>query len=351
MDKKSRLQIGFWLLAGALIIFVQMILGGITRLTGSGLSITHWDIVMGALPPLNRHDWQVAFNQYKLTPQYTLVNKGFTLSDFKHIFFWEFIHRLWARVMLGGVFFLGLIYFFFTKRLTPSLVKKSIIAVLLGGLEGLMGWIMVQSGLRDVPFVAPLDLTAHLLLALLIFSYLLWISLPYLIPENNFQIDNKKIKGSILTLLTLLAIQIAFGGLMAGNHAAMSYPSWPTFNGNWLPTGINDGTTLITNLTHNVATIQLIHRTLAYLIAIYIFYLFIRYRKSLSALQGVVLSLLPVMVLLQITLGVLTLLYTNTTIPVVLGVIHQSVGWLTFANVLVFYFLIKRKHHIATQGL
>lgn len=350
MDKKIQKQIGIWLLLGAIVIYVQMVLGGITRLTGSGLSITHWDIIMGILPPLNQHAWQTAFEQYKLTPQYKLVNQDFTLESFKHIFFWEFVHRLWARLALGSVFFVGFVYFFFKKQLTRKLVKNLIIVVLLGGLEGLMGWIMVQSGLRDMPWVAPLDLTAHLLLALLIFSYLLWISLPYLIPEGIPASNNELKKNSIL-LLVILVIQIGFGGLMAGTHAAMSYPTWPKFNGYWLPSGVDDGQPLLTNLTHNVATIQLIHRTLAYLITVYIFYLFISFRNKVSLPIRKALGVLPVIILVQITLGVLTLLYTGTSIPVALGVTHQAVGWLTFTNAIIVFYLVSRKHDPSTQGL
>ena len=342
MERKTRLQIGLWLLSGAIIIYIQMILGGITRLTGSGLSITQWNVIMGVFPPLNQHDWQVAFDQYKLTPQFKLVNQDFTLSNFKHIFFWEYVHRLWARMVLGTVFIAGFLYFLLKKKLNRQLIKNLIIVVLLGGLEGLMGWIMVQSGLEDIPWVKPIDLTAHMLIALLIYFYLLWIALPYLIPET-IPSKNKKAKGFSLALLILIVFQIAFGGLMAGTHAAMSYPTWPKFNGEWLPNSYDNSQSFLTNLTQDVGTIQLGHRTLAYLICLLIIYFFIRFRKSKSVLLEIMISFLPVVILLQITLGVLTLLYTNTKIPVTLGVTHQAVGWLTFTNMVIIYFLIVKK--------
>ncbi len=341
MDKKNRRQIGIWLMIGVVMIYFQVLLGGITRLTGSGLSITHWDVVPGTLPPLNQQQWQAQFDQYKLTPQYKEINMSMTLDRFKFIFFWEYVHRLWARLM-SVVFIVGFLYFLIRKKLKWHLIKNLLILFVLGALQGLMGWLMVESGLIDLPWVQPIDLTAHLLLALLLYGYLLWIALLYIVPENTDS-ENAKAKKISSLLIILVTLQIGFGGLMAGTHAAMAYPTWPLFNGLWLPNTYNSNQSFLTNLTQDAGTIQLIHRTLAYLICILVIYFFFRYRKSNSVMLQTAINFLPVAILLQLTLGVLTLLYTSTKIPVTLGVLHQAVGWLVFTDAVVVYFSIAKK--------
>jgi heme a synthase len=348
MDNTARRQIGIWLMAGVVMIYFQVLLGGITRLTGSGLSITQWNVIMGSLPPLNHQQWQTAFDQYKQFPQYKLMNSDMDLGGFKSIFFWEYTHRLWGR-LLGVVFILGFVYFLVKRKLYWHLIKNLLILFVLGALQGVMGWIMVQSGLQYMPWVAPIDLTAHLLLALLLYGYLLWMALLYIVPENTGS-GNERAKGLSLTLIILLALQIGFGGLMAGTHAALFYPTWPKIGSHWIPQSITNGKPFLINLIQDTGTIQLVHRTLAYLICILVIYFFILYRKSKSTLLRTTIAFLPVIVLLQITLGVLTLLYTSGKIPVTFGVLHQATGWLAFTNVVIVYFLVVKKQ-TANQGL
>src|SRR5215510_7045011 len=193
----SRKVIGKWLLLGVFMIFIQVMLGGITRLTGSGLSITQWDVIIGSLPPMNQEQWQNAFDQYKQFPQYKIMNNDMTLEGFKSIFWWEFIHRFWARLM-GVVFVVPFVWFLIKKMIDWNLGKKLIIIFILGGLQGLLGWVMVQSGLVDKPWVSPIDLSAHLILALILYCYLFWVALDVLQPKPE--------TGSIVSLKSFSGI-------------------------------------------------------------------------------------------------------------------------------------------------
>lgn len=322
MNNKSRKQVGTWLLTGVFMIVIQILLGGITRLTGSGLSITEWNLILGSVPPMNHDQWQQAFEQYKLFPQYRLMNYEMSLSGFKNIYWWEFIHRLWARLFIP-VFFIPLVFFLVSRKISKTLLAKLAIAFLLGGLQGLMGWIMVKSGLIDRPWVNAIDLSVHLILALILLCYLTWLALEVLrpLPEKE---NVSGLKFFIVLLSVLLFIQIFYGGLMAGNHAALFYPTFPKIGSQWVPENLFSNSPPASNFFQNIAMIQLLHRSIGLLIAslILIFY-FIARRKVATAFFSRILMLLPLLVIAQVLLGIFTLLNSLGKIPIALAAAHQ----------------------------
>jgi heme a synthase len=333
--------ISWWLFIGVFMVFIQVMLGGITRLTGSGLSITQWDVVMGSLPPLDEQQWQKAFNAYQQFPQYKMMNNTMTLSGFKSIFWWEYIHRLWARLM-AVVFLIPFLFFLFKRWIDKELGRKLIILFLLGAAQGALGWVMVASGLIDQPWVNPIDLSAHLILALILYVYLFGMALENSAPRRN-PLTLLKYRGFSFVLMLILFIQLFYGALMAGNHAALFYPTFPDFNGSWLPDGLFKLSPLISNFFQNIAMIQLIHRSLGLLLGVLVFIFYFRIKKDekTSLLSRAVL-LLPVLVCLQILLGILVLLNSVGSIPVFLGVAHQMNAMLLLTDMALIYFEIQR---------
>lgn len=318
--------IQLWLLAICFLIFVMVIIGGATRLTGSGLSITEWKPIMGAIPPLNGQDWQEAFEKYKQIPQYTEINEGMSLDEFKSIFWWEWGHRFLGR-FIGLAFFIPFLIFLLSKRVEACLQPKLLVMFLLGGLQGFMGWYMVTSGLVDRVDVSQYRLAAHLGLAVLIFGYIFWIVLG-LNNRANTEPVNSKIKWGAIGLVCLIFIQIIAGAFVAGLKAGKSHNSWPLMDGEWIPTGLTIMTPWWKNLFENALTVQFDHRIIAYIIvAMLIWHLFSIFKagEQRGKSSGVTLLILT---LLQITLGILTLLYF---VPLKLALIHQAGAIIVFA--------------------
>jgi len=281
-SEKSSRPVAIWLLIGIVMLMVQVLLGGITRLTGSGLSITEWKPVMGALPPLNDQQWNEAFDKYKQIAQYKYLNSSFTLTDFKSIFFWEWFHRLWAR-LIGVVFLIPFIIFLVQNRFKKEMVKPMIILFLLGGLQGLVGWIMVMSGLNEENlYVSHYRLAIHFILALGLICYTLWFALELLIPQNEL-VTNLSLRRFTIGLIAILTLQLIYGAFMAGLKAAPYAPTWPDINGSFLPHGGSPSSGAL-KLFDNPMTVHFIHRNLAYLISILIFIWFIRSKKIHSNL-------------------------------------------------------------------
>ncbi|MBA2422293.1 MAG: COX15/CtaA family protein [Chitinophagales bacterium] len=337
-----RKLIGYWLLLGVFMILIQILLGGITRLTGSGLSITEWDILMGSLPPINEYDWQQAFNQYKQFPQYTLMNSDMTLNGFKSIFWWEFIHRLWARLM-GVAFLVPFVYFLFKKMINWKLGKRLIIIFILGALQGLVGWIMVQSGLIDKPWVNPLNLSAHLILALILYCYLFWVALDVMQPSPEKQPSGFLLPLSIF-LFAVLFIQLFYGGLMAGNKAALFYPTFPKIGATFIPNGLFTSSPWYLDLISNIGMIHLIHRSLGFILALSIFYFYWKSRKYMAkAILKSAFTLLPLLVIVQVFLGILTLVNSLGRIPLVFGVLHQLFAVLLLTDILFIIYKISQR--------
>lgn len=324
-QNKQNKAIVTWLFTGVAMIIVQVLLGGITRLTGSGLSITEWKPILGALPPMNEDAWKAAFEKYKEIAQYQYVNSHFELSDFKWIYFWEWLHRNWAR-LIGVVFAVPFIYFIARKKIDKSMINPMIILFLLGGLQGLIGWVMVQSGLNEEDlYVSHIRLAIHFIAALGLLWYTLWFALKLSVPQHQTVSapSLRKLSGWILTFLTL---QLIYGAFMAGIHAALAASTWPTINGMWWPSGMFAQGGFLEDITHNKITIQFIHRGLAYLLTllIAIWYIKGRYIPQLVAVRALAL----LVVLLQVFLGVLTVMNSDVKIPLGFALAHQFVGML-----------------------
>lgn len=326
--KKSTIPspVRVWLIVGLLMIFLQIIIGGITRLTGSGLSITKWDIVTGTIPPVSEPEWIEQFDLYKQTPQYQKINQGMSLGKFKWIFFWEYIHRLWARSM-GFVFIIPFVVFWFNGFLPKALKTDLGIVVLLAGIVAVFGWIMVASGLVDRPWVNAYKLSLHLGLALVTLCYLWWTYLKT--QEVNDSVFDKQSFRLSVVFFCLVCVQILLGGMMSGMKAALMYPSFPMMNQHWIDPIVFDVESW--KLAHFVdydvypflpALIQVLHRGLALIILVYFVVVWLRFRASIVGLFG----LLGIVLVTQITLGILTLVNSKGSIPVSLGVLHQAIG-------------------------
>jgi cytochrome c oxidase assembly protein subunit 15 len=319
-----------WLFVGVVMVFVQILVGGVTRLTGSGLSITRWDIVTGTIPPLNAADWDEAFALYKETPQYKQINEGMELSRFKFIFFWEYIHRLWARTM-GFVFLFPFLFFLVRKQLTKATIRRLLIVVTLAATAALFGWIMVASGLISRPWVNAYKLTVHLGLgiSLFIFLFYTWIAERGI---SYFTIPGKW-KGALRVLITLAIIQVCLGGVVSGMKAALNYPTWPTMNGEWVPSILFQSThwhidslLLYDQSGFMPALIQFLHRSLAYVILVYVLFFSWKWYLHLDKKVHWIAVVLVGIIVVQVLLGILTLLGSHGTIPVLTGVLHQGFG-------------------------
>lgn len=335
MNNSTKRAVAVGLIIALAIIYIQVILGGTTRLTGSGLSITRWDIVTGTLPPLSDADWQHAFGLYQQTPQYHKLNKGMTMSQFQFIFFWEWLHRLWGR--LGFVFLLGLFGYYY-RRLDRTNIRRFAVVFALYAAQGVMGWLMVASGLVDMPWVSHYRLTAHLLLAIVLFAYILWFATDLLLSdEQHPRVQHPSSRRWAYALVPLVLLQIAYGGFMSGLRAALYYPSFPDYNGAWLPANLWAATPFYKNFLENIDTIQFIHRTLAYLLAGFIVYYWWQVRQlrhiANPYLRPTANALLLLLVV-QITMGASILLLSKHGIPVLWGVLHQATGLMLLSSLL-----------------
>ena len=338
---KSR-AVAIWLLVGVGMIIIQVLLGGITRLTGSGLSITEWKPILGAVPPMNEADWLKAFEKYKQIGQYKHLNFEFTLSDFKFIYFWEWFHREWAR-LIGVVFFIPFVWFIVKKKIEKWMINPMIILFLLGLLQALLGWIMVASGLNQEDlYVDHIRLAIHFIAALGLLCYTLWFALVLLVP-NEERVVSLPLKKQTNLLLVLLVIQLIFGAFMAGLKAANFATTWPLINGELIPSSLaNDS---LSTFTHDPLAVHFIHRNLAYLLSIMII---LWYRKVKQIEGGVYFnrwrSVPLVLVLLQVVLGILTVLYANNSTALLwLGVAHQFTGMMLLLSFVMVAYLIKKK--------
>ena len=318
--KKDNKRVVYWLFAGCVLIFIMVVVGGITRLTHSGLSISSYKLISGTIPPMNEIEWQEAFDLYKQYPEYQKLNTHFDLQDFKDIYFWEWLHRVIGR-FIGLVFIIPFIYFLIKKQLTKSTIKKSIILLVLGGFQGFLGWYMVKSGLVDKPDVSHYRLAAHLTTAFITFAYTFWVILDILYPLKKE--INKKLKKIIQVSLGLLIIQIIYGAFVAGLDAGFIHNFWPMMaEGKFIhETVYIEQEPLYRNFIEGKSGVQFVHRILAYIVTISIFIIWNRTRKmELSQEQKLGVNFLIYFLILQFTLGVFTLLFA---VPVWLGVAHQ----------------------------
>ena len=313
MQFKHRLVIK-WLFLGYLLIFAMVIIGGITRLTGSGLSMADWKPIMGAVPPLNEADWLAKFELYRATPEFKIVNSDFSLNDFKSIFWWEFIHRDLGR-LIGLIFFIPFVIFWIQKRFDKVTLRKMFIILGLGAFQGFLGWYMVSSGLVSKPHVSHYRLAAHLSTALIAMLYIYWVALTLKYPQKT---SNPILKRKITYLAALIALQIVYGAFTAGLKAGYgNFVFLDVFNIPDIQSVFNNGTSVL-----------FIHRYLGLSILAYSTYLFFsNYRNNqLLPHQKQGLIILFFLIMLQVILGIFTLLFS---VPIPLGIIHQATAVLT----------------------
>jgi cytochrome c oxidase assembly protein subunit 15 len=346
-NEKAKRWVSAWIVTGVVMLLMQVILGGITRLTGSGLSITEWNVVTGALPPLNEQHWITEFEKYRQTPQYRLLNTDFTLADFKFIFFWEWFHRFWAR-LIGVVFLVGFVYLVAKRYLKQEMQKPLLILFLLGALQGAIGWIMVASGLTgDAVYVKPTRLALHFIFALGLISYAWWFALELRIGKAG-RIRNRPLRNFTWVLLIFLVIQLIFGALMAGHKAATAAPTWPTINGSVWPEAAFQGPVLMKDLVGNKISIHLVHRSLAYALLILIVIYAWKCRKIAKSETFARFSRYPAtLIVLQLLLGIATVLLSPRIVPNQWGTfewmaeLHQVTGMLLLLSIVNMLYIIR----------
>ena len=328
--------VAIWLFCVAALVFAMVVVGGITRLTGSGLSITEWKPIMGAIPPLNEADWTAAFTQYREIPQYQQVNAGMTLGEFKGIFWWEWIHRQLGR-LIGVAFALPFLVFLAMRMIPKRLVLRCVVLLGLGGLQGLIGWWMVSSGLSERVDVAPERLTVHLGLAFVIFMGLIWTGLEAWFGEDRTR-SPAGWSGFAAVVLGAVFIQCLLGGLVAGAKAGMVYTDWPLMNG-MVIAPVNWGQGALAFL-HDQALVQFNHRMMAYgLLALTTVYGVQAIRAKLAQGAGASAWVLLALVWVQALLGIATLMHA---VPLSLGVLHQAGAAVVLGAATVNLWLVRR---------
>ena len=311
------LVLGLWLLGCAAVVYLMVVVGGMTRLTQSGLSMVEWDPIMGIIPPIGEAAWQDVFAKYKTSPEYLKVNVGMSLEAFKGIFYWEYGHRVLGRV-IGMIYLLPLLFFLARGMVPKSWYVRLLSLFILGGLQGLMGWYMVKSGLVDVPRVSQYRLTAHLGLALLIFTCMVWFAMDFLRGEQRAKHASPIYLKSTLLLVTVVFIMMLSGGFVAGTKAGFIMNTFPMMNGQWVPDGWLGMTPVWRNFFENAIAVQFVHRCIAVLVV-------------LTVLVSVFLSLgqrfktgsvwVLVLMLIQVCLGISALVMN---VPLSLGAAHQA---------------------------
>lgn len=310
----------YWLLTGCFLIFVMVLVGGITRLTHSGLSISDYKLIHGTIPPMNEQEWQEAFDLYKQYPEYQKLNNHFGIEEFKDIYFWEWLHRVIGR-FIGVVFILPFLHFLLKRKLDRPTVKKCLVLLFLGGFQGFLGWYMVKSGLVDRPDVSHFRLAAHLTTAFITFAYSLWVALDLIYPYKKE--INTKIRNLIRFGLVVLLLQIIWGAFVAGLDAGFIHNHWPLMSDGKLihETVYIEQQPVIKNFYEGKSGVQFVHRYLAYIVVAFIALIWYRTRKiQRTPLQEKGLKTLLGLVFVQVLLGVLTLIYA---VPLWLGIAHQ----------------------------
>ena len=311
-----------WLLLLYLMVFAMVIVGGATRLTGSGLSMVQWHPLMGALPPLSESDWIETFRKYQASPQYKLVNHWMSLSDFERIFLWEYAHRLLGR-LIGVVFLVPWLFFAIRRSLDRRLLWKTFVAFLLGGAQGLLGWFMVKSGLVDNPEVSHYRLAAHLILALVVGHYLLWLFLDVRRPLAS-RSPSPRGMSSVPTwsFIALLALQITFGAFMAGKRAGLVAVTFPDMNGEWIPSALFSIEPWWRDLLENPMSIHFLHRFFGATVSLGAVGLaYWVHRRAGTRSERSLAWLLAGLTLLQFALGALVVIWS---VPLLAAIMHQA---------------------------
>jgi cytochrome c oxidase assembly protein subunit 15 len=337
MEEQDR-TVAWWLLACCGLVFCMVVLGGFTRLTGSGLSMVDWRPLMGILPPLSDADWQRVYDMYRESPEYQMVNAGFGLEGFKSIFWLEYLHRLLGRI-IGLVFFVPFVYFFIKGYVVRREWPKYLLMFALGGMQGLLGWYMVKSGLVDVPHVSQYRLTAHLVAAFAIYAYMFWVALSLLFPAQQ-DAPRHPWFGKTLALCVVLSLTIVSGGFVAGLKAGKIYNTFPMMGDYWIPPGLMALEPTWRNFFDNMVTAQFDHRLLAITTFVLIVGYWFRTRSAdLPTRARPAANALLHTVILQVALGIATLLFA---VPVILGAAHQGVAMILFTVALYLVHALRR---------
>ncbi|MEX2617503.1 MAG: COX15/CtaA family protein [Alphaproteobacteria bacterium] len=316
-------SVAHWLFLCAAMVLAMMIIGAITRLTESGLSMVEWRPLIGVLPPMNDAEWDRVFALYRETPEYRIANAGMTLAEFQTIFWWEFIHRLWGR-SIGLVFAVPFVVFLIRGMIPRGLIPHLVALFVLGGLQGVIGWWMVKSGFVDRTDVSQYRLAVHLALAFIILGYLLWVALDIVAPRNR---EPSPLRGHAMAVLAVIFVTAFAGGLVAGLRAGLDYNTWPLMGDSFVPDGLLSMSPVWLNVFENIATVQFDHRMLAYLSAVLVASLWWRGRNADPLFRSAVTALAH-MTVLQIGLGIATLLLV---VPLPLAVLHQAGAAVTFS--------------------
>ena len=328
-------QLIYWLLLGCALIYCMVVVGGLTRLTHSGLSITDWSF-MGSVPPFNQDMWIERFLKYQQSPEFQKVNFAMTLEEFKPIFLWEYIHRMLGRTMMY-VFAIGFVYFLIKRKITKTMWPQFVLLFALGAMQAVIGWWMVYSGLQKQPAVSHYRLATHLLSAFTLFAFTFWFALQLIYPKIVFETnDGKKLRFATIVFFILLLVQLIYGAFTAGfveNDATRIRPghifnTWPKMGAEWMPEQVYMKETLAQNLLENPSGIQFVHRTLAILLVVSLFYIWYKSNKlKLTKQQQFGITLMVYGITIQFLLGIYTLI---NQVPLILGALHQSGAFFLF---------------------
>jgi len=328
--KENNRPIIIWLFIGVFMIAAMVIIGGITRLTESGLSMVDWRLIAGTFPPLTELEWNRVFLDYQQSPEFKELNSNFSLNDFKSIFWWEYIHRVWGR-LIGLVFIFPLAWFVFKKMIPKRLVGKLIAIFILGAFQGFLGWFMVKSGLVNEPRVSHYRLAAHLTTAFFAFAFTFWVAIDLLKPVNSISVELKKEHLWLKLFFPFLIIQIIYGAFVAGMDAGTVHNHFPKMGEqNWISDSVFALDPIWLNFLDAKSGVQFIHRYMAYLVAGLVVFIWFKLSKiELTKTQDLARNLFLVAVGAQFVLGVFTLIYS---VPLVLGVLHQFGALLLLAS-------------------
>jgi cytochrome c oxidase assembly protein subunit 15 len=328
---RHNVMIAIWLFIVIAMVFAMVVLGGVTRLTHSGLSMVEWRPVTGWLPPMGEAEWMAVFDKYKLSPEFLKVNKHMDLAGFKAIFWFEFLHRLWGR-LIGVVFFIPFMFFLVRGWLNGELIWKMLLMFVLGGLQGVMGWYMVKSGLVDRPDVSQYRLTAHLSLALIIIGVIQWVALGLLFPGRTQAGTRPPLKTFSMVVFLWAFLTAMSGGFVAGLDAGFTYNTFPLMEGALFPADLFQLSPVYLNLFEDITTVQFNHRILAEALFVLVAVLWVRARRADLTPRGrLAVNCLAAVVLVQVGLGITTLLLV---IPIALAAAHQAGAVVVFITAL-----------------